>query len=193
MFPVNTPFITDKGIKTFKDFRVGEVVNVMDKDGIWRSATIQAYGNRQIQRITFQRDDIIKQIECAVYHKWMLDFGYVTKQITTGHKLYQFCNGMPYHISNVKRKYKDYVYDGKYAEDLLEEYVLLNGHIPDDYAISYLVADGRHITSHKPIRSLYWTVVSVRKLNREEEVWCVEEPESHSFCLSDHVVARAAE
>jgi len=103
-FAIDTSFITNYGIKTFNDFVNGQKIQVMDKDGLWRKATVRRFNMDDMQQITFKKGDITKTVDCSIDHKWILDNGIITKYLTKGQKLYPFAHGMYYNISTTEKK-----------------------------------------------------------------------------------------
>ena len=131
-FRSDTEFITNEGVKAFKDFEDGSIVQVLDKDGQWREATVKCYGRQAIQKVTFIQSFTgkTKEVWCTPNHRWILQNGEVTTSLKTRDVLY---SNIPY----------------------------------------------------------LWTVESIEREvypTKAEEVWCVEEPVTHSFTLSDGIV-----
>ena len=61
-FARSTPFLTDKGVKTFEDFEVGETVTVLNSDGDWVPAEVVNTGEtRPMLTITIQEGKTGKQ------------------------------------------------------------------------------------------------------------------------------------
>lgn len=54
-FRQDTRFITDRGVKSFYDFSDGDKIRVLSHKGVWRNATVRAYGWQKLQKVTFKR------------------------------------------------------------------------------------------------------------------------------------------
>ena len=52
----STRFMTSEGVKSFKDFEDGDVVIVLDKDGVQRQAIVHCYGKQKMNQVRFFRD-----------------------------------------------------------------------------------------------------------------------------------------
>lgn len=69
-FSRDTEFLTSEGIKTFEDYRVGDVVNVLNGDGDWTPATVVNTGDpRPMLKITLRqgstgKEKVIKSTYC---------------------------------------------------------------------------------------------------------------------------------
>ena len=87
-FHSKTRFITSDGIKSFADCHDGQIVEVMDKDGFFRTATVKKYGKQQMFKITFKTSQRTKEVICTRNHRWILKDGTVTTNINVGDVLY---------------------------------------------------------------------------------------------------------
>ena len=87
-FSGTTKFVTNLGIKKFSDFQDGNVVQVVDKDGRWRTATVHLYGKKKMQIVTLQAGRSIVEICCTPNHRWILKDGTVTTNLKVGDSLY---------------------------------------------------------------------------------------------------------
>lgn len=87
-FSSNTKFITDLGVKCFADCNPGQIVKVLDKDGIWREATVNKYGKQKLQTVTITSGRTVRKIKCTRNHRWMLKNGEVTTDLKVGDRLY---------------------------------------------------------------------------------------------------------
>ena len=56
-FKSNTRFVTDSGVKEFRDFNDGETVKVVGSDGKWHTATVKKYGKQKMQDVMLQAGD----------------------------------------------------------------------------------------------------------------------------------------
>lgn len=86
---VNTPFITDKGVKTFDDFKDGDIVTVLTKSGTWKRATVKSYGQQDLYKYTFYNNKkaYTQEVLATENHRWYLKDGSVTTNLSIGDKL----------------------------------------------------------------------------------------------------------
>lgn len=87
-FGSNTKFVTNKGLKKFSDFKDGETTEVLDKDGVWREATVRCYGEEPLYTITLQSCRTIKTIKATKNHRWLLKDGSITTNLQVGDRLH---------------------------------------------------------------------------------------------------------
>ena len=87
-FGSNTKFVTNKGLKKFSEFKDGETTEVLDKDGIWREATVRCYGEEPLYTITLQSCRTIKTIKATKNHRWLLKDGSITTNLQVGDRLH---------------------------------------------------------------------------------------------------------
>lgn len=124
-FSSKTEFVTRNGVVSFADCKDGQVVEVLDKDGVWREATVKCYGKQKLQDVVLKKDDEEKLISCTANHRWILSDETITTALKEGDVLY--------------------------------------GHL--------------------------WKVDSITTYDGVlEDVWCVEEPVTHSFTLAGGIV-----
>lgn len=124
-FSSKTEFVTRNGVVSFADCKNGQVVEVLDKDGVWREATVKCYGKQKLQDVVLKKDDEGKLVSCTANHRWILSDETVTTALKEGDVLY--------------------------------------GHL--------------------------WKVDSITECDGAlEDVWCVEEPVTHSFTLAGGIV-----
>lgn len=124
-FSSKTEFVTRNGVVSFADCKDGQVVEVLDKDGMWREATVKCYGKQNLQNVVLRKDDEEKLVSCTANHRWILSDETVTTALKEGDVLY--------------------------------------GHL--------------------------WKVDSITACDGAlEDVWCVEEPVTHSFTLAGGIV-----
>lgn len=83
-----TKFITQNGVKRFGDCTDGQKVTVIDKDGVWREATVKQYGKKKMYDLTFTSSLTTKTVTCTRNHRWVLDNGEVTDDIQIGNSLF---------------------------------------------------------------------------------------------------------
>ena len=124
-FSSKTEFVTRNGVVSFADCKDGQVVEVLDKYGVWREATVKCYGKQKLQNVVLKKDDEEKVVSCTANHRWILSDETVTTALKEGDVLY--------------------------------------GHL--------------------------WKVDSITTCDGAlEDVWCVEEPVTHSFTLAGGIV-----
>lgn len=87
-FSGDTKLITNLGVKRFDEFYDGDIIQVKDKDGVWRSATVKTYGKQKMYDITFKTPKTKKTITCTDNHRWILKDGSVTTNLKVGDELY---------------------------------------------------------------------------------------------------------
>lgn len=93
-FHRDTVFITDKGFCTFADFKNGDKVTILDREGNYREATVHYYGIKPMQTVIFAAGHgrTTSPIVCTKDHNWILEDGKVTCNIKPGDKIYQLPN-----------------------------------------------------------------------------------------------------
>lgn len=124
-FSSKTEFVTRNGVVSFADCKDGQVVEVLDKDSVWREATVKCYGKQKLQDVVLKKNDEEKLVSCTANHRWILSDETVTTALKEGDVLY--------------------------------------GHL--------------------------WKVDSITECDGAlEDVWCVEEPVTHSFTLAGGIV-----
>lgn len=124
-FSSKTEFVTRNGVVSFADCKDGQIVEVLDKDGIWREATVKCYGKQKLQNVVLKKDDEERLVSCTANHRWILSDETVTTALKEGDVLY--------------------------------------GHL--------------------------WKVDSITACDGAlKDVWCVEEPVTHSFTLAGGIV-----
>lgn len=84
----NTKFVTDKGLRRFRDCKDGEEVTVVDKDGNLRKAIVNHYGEQFMQKVYLQKGRMKYEVCCTSDHAWILEDGTITHNIKLGDKLY---------------------------------------------------------------------------------------------------------
>ena len=124
-FSSKTEFVTRNGVVSFADCKDGQIVEVLDKDSVWREATVKCYGKQKLQDVVLKKNDEGKLVSCTANHRWILSDETVTTALKEGDVLY--------------------------------------GHL--------------------------WKVDSITECDGAlEDVWCVEEPVTHSFTLAGGIV-----
>lgn len=91
-FAPHTEFIANGAIATFNDFKDGDTVKVLDKDGVERTATVKYFGRKAMQTITLTRSSSnptnTVHIVCTSDHRWILKDGTVTTNLQVKDILY---------------------------------------------------------------------------------------------------------
>lgn len=87
-FSGDTKFISNLGVLRFNECENGQIVKVLDKDGVWRNATVKKYGKNQLQTITISSGRTIKTIRATKDHRWLLKDGSITTNLQIGDKLH---------------------------------------------------------------------------------------------------------
>ena len=83
-FKSNTRFVTDSGVKEFRDFNDGQEIKVIGADGEWHTATVRKYGKQKMQDVMIQSGRSVKHIFCTANHRWLLKDGSVTTNLIEG-------------------------------------------------------------------------------------------------------------
>lgn len=80
-----TRFITSKGIKSFEDFKDGDVVSVLAPSGKFQKAIVHNYGKQSLNEITFVRNGRTRRTIFATgNHRWILADGSETTELKEG-------------------------------------------------------------------------------------------------------------
>lgn len=95
-----TKFITKNGVKRFGDCADGQKVTIIDKDGVWREATVHQYGKQKMYDLTFTSSLTTKTVTCTRNHRWVLSDGSITDNIQIGDNLYLTPNVKSEYINN---------------------------------------------------------------------------------------------
>lgn len=103
-FTGDTKFITNKGVRKFRDFRPGDTVYVKDKNGITRKATVNMYGKQSMYDITLKNNKMEQHVKATENHRWILNDGTVTTSLKIGDKLYGVTNNTDYNLDSDEKK-----------------------------------------------------------------------------------------
>lgn len=123
-FHGKTRFITSEGIKSFDEFSDGSSVRVLDKDGVWRNATVRTYGKNKMYEVTFTTAKMKKTVVCTSNHRWLLQNGEVTTNLKIGDRL------LP-------------------ITDITDKYTIESYHESNMFTLGFLIGDGcDHIGSN---------------------------------------------
>lgn len=87
-FGGNTLFVTDKGLRRFRDCKDGEQVTVVDMYGELRTATVRCYGKQPLQQVVLRTPNSKHTVVCTPNHRWILADGTVTENLSIGDSLY---------------------------------------------------------------------------------------------------------
>ena len=84
-FRKDTKFVTDKGLRSFKDFNSGEQITVLTHTGEWKRAIVRCYGKKQLQKIYIKRSrGNPKVIYATKNHRWILNNEKTTTSLQVG-------------------------------------------------------------------------------------------------------------
>lgn len=87
-FKRDTAFVTNNGIKTFEDYKDGDIVVVLTPSGKWEKATVHNYGKQFLNKIAFKSGHSKEQIVYATEnHRWLLSDGTETTDLKVSDKL----------------------------------------------------------------------------------------------------------
>ena len=87
-FDRDTRFITSIGVKSFRDFKDGDVIKVLTHKGNWKNAVVHSYGWKTIQEVVFKRQSgKAKSVFCTPNHRWILSNGDETTSLKIGDKI----------------------------------------------------------------------------------------------------------
>ena len=101
-FTGGTKFITNKGIKAFKDFKDNDTVYVKDKNGDLRLATIHKYGKQRMNKVTFSAGRMTREVICTPNHRWILSDNTVTTSLKIGDKLIPIVDSTKFEVSSIE-------------------------------------------------------------------------------------------
>lgn len=83
-FSGDTKFITDTGVRSFDSFEDGDDVYVLDYEGNIRHAVVHNYGKQKLYHVTLNCLDKEKHVYCTKDHRWMLNSGIITTDLSIG-------------------------------------------------------------------------------------------------------------
>lgn len=87
-FARSTRFITDRGVRSFYDFKEGDVVRVLTHKGNWKPAAVHQYGWQKLYKLIFKRaNGNVKEVYATRNHRWILKDGSETTNINVGDML----------------------------------------------------------------------------------------------------------
>ena len=87
-FSVETAFITEKGVLSFKDFSDGEQIKVLTAQGNWKNAIVKNFGKKTLNKYILKRGTSTKrEVFATSNHRWILKDGTETTNLKVGDKL----------------------------------------------------------------------------------------------------------
>lgn len=88
-FASRTGFITNMGVRTFRDFQDEDAVTVLTHKQRWKRAVVRCYGRQPLQEVTFRGCGGWKRtVLVTPNHRWILKDGTETTNLREGDKLY---------------------------------------------------------------------------------------------------------
>lgn len=87
-FGRETEFITEYGLKSFKDFEDGDEIRVLTHTGTYKKAVVRNYGKQVLWTTTFKRGRSTKTIRVTDNHRWLLYDGSETTNLQLNQPLY---------------------------------------------------------------------------------------------------------
>lgn len=184
-FQRDTKFLTTEGIKKFSDFRDGDKVEVLTKDGDWNEATVHCYGCQPMYRVTLRRGNLIKSFNCTRNHRWVLHDGSVTDNLQVGDRLF------PLDVGSAL----DYV-----EEREADEFLGMTKREADMFCFGFVVGDGcdhgnniqARICSDKVKYLKPFEIAQYRKsyIKDSSDIICFKQAEFHKQEFLDHEMWR---
>lgn len=104
-FSGDTKFITDKGMRKFKDFQDGDTVIVKDKNGVLRPATVHNYEKQKMQKVILKNNKMEHEVICTPNHRWFLKDGSITTDLKVGDKLLGVTDSTQFQITSKEDAY----------------------------------------------------------------------------------------
>lgn len=86
-FDESQEFITSKGVKSFRDFKDGDIVEVLSHNGSWQNAVVRNYGEDFVNTIYFKNSDNYFESKATANHRWLLKDGEITDQLEVGDRI----------------------------------------------------------------------------------------------------------
>jgi hypothetical protein len=83
-----TEFITNEGLKSFKDFKDGDSTVVLTHHGRWQKAKVRSYGKDNLNKITFHKGRSERVVYATENHRWINYDGEVTTDLQEKDILY---------------------------------------------------------------------------------------------------------
>lgn len=101
-FTGGTKFVTDKGVKAFREFKDGDKVYVKDKNGKLKLATVHKYGKQNMNKVTFSTGLMRREVICTPNHRWILSDGLVTTDLKVGDRLSPVVDSTDFNIDTLE-------------------------------------------------------------------------------------------
>lgn len=86
-FHPDTSFITINGVKSFKDFKDGDIITVLTPNGCWNKATVQYHGKQKLNTYVLKKNRTEVSIRATKDHRWILQDGIIQEGLKEGDKL----------------------------------------------------------------------------------------------------------
>ena len=88
-FDVNTKFVTSNGMKSFADFKDGDIISVLSIDGKYHQAKVRCYGTQPLYKYTFYngKKEYTHEVLATENHRWILKDNIETLNLSIGDKL----------------------------------------------------------------------------------------------------------
>ena len=88
-FDVNTKFVTSNGMKSFADFKDGDIISVLSIDGKYHQAKVRCYGIQPLYKYTFYngKKEYTHEVLATENHRWILKDNIETLNLSIGDKL----------------------------------------------------------------------------------------------------------
>jgi len=67
----DTEFVTSEGVRSFKDFKDGDRIQVLTHENNWKSAIVKNYGKSYLNKIKITRNDAEYEIYATSNHRWI--------------------------------------------------------------------------------------------------------------------------
>ena len=84
-----TEFITDQGVRSFKNFKDGDVIKVLTHTGFWKKAVVRNFGKQKLVSIKLSRGKSSNVIRATTNHEWILVSGDRSRKLKLKDKLYR--------------------------------------------------------------------------------------------------------
>lgn len=101
-FTGGTKFVTDKGVKAFREFKDGDKVYIKDKNGKLRLATVHKYGKQNMNKVIFSTGLMRREVICTPNHRWILSDGLVTTDLKIGDRLSPIVDSTDFNIDTLE-------------------------------------------------------------------------------------------
>jgi len=101
-----TKFITSEGLRSFSDFKAGDVVSVLTHKGRYKDAVVRSYGTQSLNKVTFKKGRSEAVVRCTSDHRWLLKDGSETNSLKVGDGLapVSFFNDFDYESADLPEK-----------------------------------------------------------------------------------------